>query len=120
MNSHAISYDILRELARDASSYLCVGVQEGECLMNVVRAKPTLEKIALCDTWGPHHGGTNRGDHEHIARKLLELGFGGRILWLDGPSQTLIKTLFETFDLSYVDGDHAEQPAYEEIGRAHV
>ena len=111
MKITANSYEILSHHARDAKSYLCVGVQEGECLMHVLRANPGIERIALCDTWGPHHGGTNRGNHDHIAAKLGQIGYSGVITWLDGPSQSLIPTVSERFDLTYVDGDHAEEPA---------
>ena len=109
------SYQILEALAKTAESYLCVGVQEGECLMHVLKGNPDIKRIALCDTWGPHHGGTNRGNHEHIAQKLKNTRTNAKITWLDGPSQDLIPTLKETFDLTYVDGDHAEEPAYTDL-----
>ena len=106
------SYEILAALAPGARSYLCVGVQEGECLGHVLRSNPKIERLALCDTWGPHHGGTNRGSHAHVEERLSRAGFGGSVIWLDGPSQSLVPTLDDTYDLSYVDGSHGEDDAF--------
>lgn len=110
------SYEILTALAPDARSYLCVGVQEGECLEHVVRANPAIERLALCDTWGPEHGGTGRGTHDHIAARLARLGYCGSVAYLDGRSEDLVPTLTESFDLSYVDGDHSEEAAFVDLG----
>ena len=112
--SHMHVYDILRTLAVEADSYLGIGVQEGKCVENIVMANPKI-RLALCDTWGPHHGGTNRGSHGHIDEMLRNRRFEGTCLFLDGKSQELIPQLNDTFDLIFVDGDHLEQPAYEDL-----
>lgn len=109
------SYEILAAHAPLASSYLCVGVQEGECLQHVIDANPALERLALCDTWGREHGGTGRGNHDHIAARLAKAKFRGTVRYLDGPSADLIPSLDESFDLSYVDGSHAEADAYQDL-----
>ena len=110
------SYEILAALAPRARSYLCVGVQEGECLGHVIAANPLIERLALCDTWGSQHGGTGRGNHDHIAERLMSARYGGAVHYLDGRSADLIPTLTETFDLSYVDGDHSEEAALVDMG----
>jgi len=104
--SDAISYDVLRALAPECSSYFCIGVQEGHCLANVLIGNPHIEHIALCDTWGPVHGGTNRGGHEHIDTMLANMGYKGRVTYYDCDSKAL--TLAgQMFDLAYIDGDHS-------------
>lgn len=114
--AHYHVYAILNELAIDAESYLGIGVQEGECVRNVVLANPTIA-LTLCDTWGRTHGGTGRGSHDHVAHMLLQMGHRGLTTYLDGKSQDLIPALHpsEEFDLIYVDGDHMEEPALEDL-----
>lgn len=109
------SYEVLAALAPRARSYLCVGVQEGECLGHVISANPAIRRLALCDTWGSHFGGTGRGSHDHIAARLAKAGWAGTVNYLDGDSRRLIPLLNETFDLSYVDGDHTEEAALEDM-----
>jgi hypothetical protein len=110
-------YEILSAQAKAAKSYFCIGVQEGGCLKHVLQANPSIEKIALCDTWGPYHGGSNRGSHDHIVVMLRQLEWEGEVVWLDGPSGELIPTLLgvHEFDLSYVDGAHDEASAYADL-----
>lgn len=108
-------YEILTALAPMCKSYLCVGVQEGICLSHVLRANPDINRLMLCDTWGPHHGGTNRGSHEHIQSLLDGLGFAGIVEFLDGSSQELLPGVSRCFDLTYVDGDHSEEAAYADL-----
>jgi hypothetical protein len=110
------SYDVLFALAREARSYLCVGVQDGECLRRVLNGgRPS--RLVLCDTWGREHGGTGRGSHAHIEALLAEHKFAGVVEWLDGRSQDLIPRLPAEpgFDLCYVDGSHAEADAFEDF-----
>lgn len=111
------SYGVLAALAPAAHSYLCVGVSEGECLRHVVQANPAIERLTLCDTWGPHHGGTGRGSHAHIETMLGRLGYGGAVRYLDGPSQQLVPALpaDDGYDLTYVDGSHMEEDAYHDL-----
>jgi hypothetical protein len=107
-------YQLLSVLAKDARSYFCIGVQEGNCLLHVIRANPDLEYLALCDTWGPHHGGTGRGNHNHIARMLDAEKFVAPVEWLDGSSSDLVPRLVARgaqFDLTFVDGDHSFEGA---------
>lgn len=111
-------YEILRMLAPVATSYLGVGVQEGECVRNVVQANPDIKSLTLCDTWGPHHGGSNRGNGNHVVEMLEREGYKGRVLMLDGPSQELIPGMTYNVDLSYVDGDHSEECAYQDLVNA--
>lgn len=109
------SYDVLAALAPAASSYLGIGVQEGVCVEHVVRTQPTVN-LTLCDTWGLTHGGTGRGSHAHIDRKLIALGHLGSVVYLDGASAELIPTLRgRSFDLAYVDGDHSEAAAMTDL-----
>jgi hypothetical protein len=99
-------WDLLSTL--EARSYLEIGVQEGNSLASVVQANlQGLRRIALCDTWGLHHGGTGRNGHEHIDTMLKEMGYDGDVLYLDGPSAEQIPLLHgQRFDLVHVDGDH--------------
>jgi len=102
----AISYDVLRALAPECSSYFCIGVQEGHCLANVLIGNPKIESLTLCDTWGPVHGGTDRGDHAHIDSMLTNMGYRGEVTYFDCDSKRLPLGL-PTFDLAYIDGDHS-------------
>jgi hypothetical protein len=104
----AISYDVLRALAPEARSYFCIGVQEGHCLANVLIGNPNIESITLCDTWGPVHGGTNRGSHAHIDTMLANMGYKGHVTYHDCDSKSLVLPLGQQwFDLAYIDGDHS-------------
>jgi len=109
------NYAILAALAPLAQTYLGVGVQEGGCVEQVVQAHPTIN-LTLCDTWGPHHGGTNRGSHAHIDALLQRVGHRGSVTYLDGLSQDLIPALPLTrFDLTYVDGGHDTPTALSDL-----
>lgn len=112
-----LSYDVLAAEALRARTYLCVGVQEGNCLEHVLNANGSIKRLALCDTWGPHDGGTNRGSHDHIQALLERLGWSGEVVWLDGDSTKMIPTLPNSrdWDLSYVDGGHSEECAYADM-----
>lgn len=92
--------------------YLEIGVQEGASLQAVVEASPQLEELVLCDTWGTEHGGTGRGSNAHIEKLLHELGYKGRVVYLEGVSQQLIPQFLlsnpKMFDLVFVDGHHGE------------
>lgn len=105
------SYEILSLLAKTSDTYLCVGVQEGQCLLHVLRSNPTIHKLCLCDTWGTDHGGTGRGSHQHIADMLQSLGWIGDVKYLDGDSTKLIPDLplDDLYDLSYLDGNHDQE-----------
>jgi hypothetical protein len=110
------SYELLAFHAGAARTYLGIGVQEGHCVRHVVEANPDIA-VTLCDTWGPHHGGTNRGSHAHVDVLLDAAGHRGVRQYLDGPSQTRLPQLGPEarFDLSYVDGAHEEAAAYADL-----
>jgi hypothetical protein len=114
MKSFLHVYDVLRTLAPRAQSYLGVGVQEGGCVSSVVRSNPDISLI-LCDTWGPHHGGTDRRNHNHIVELLARERHRGAVKFLDGDSHILVPRLCEKVDLSYVDGDHSEEGALQDF-----
>ncbi len=123
---HAHVYDILAYYADDVRehfeggqrpfNYLGIGVQEGGCVERVALANPYIN-LTLCDTWMHEHGGTGRGNHDHVEYKLIEAGHLGERVYLDGPSQRLIPELPDrpTFDLSYVDGDHSYEGAFTDL-----
>ncbi len=117
MDTFAHVYDILAELARPMDSYLGIGVQEGNCVAGVVRANPNVN-LVLCDTWGPHSGGTNRGNHNHIVEMLKAVGHRGMCEFLDGDSKTLVPLLQTPVDLSFVDGSHGEEDAFTDLVNA--
>lgn len=111
-------YVILANLAKEAKTYLGVGVQEGECVRSVLLSNPDIYRIVLCDTWGATHGGTNRGNPNHIEKMLEEIGWKGHPIYLSGPSEVLIpesRGLIRTVDLSFVDGDHSEAGALTDL-----
>jgi hypothetical protein len=112
---------LLARLAEDhhPSRYLEIGVREGGSLMSVLsQHHPDL--IALCDTWGGHHGGTARGSHAHIEDQLKAANYTGYIIWMDGKSQELVPALptDQRFDLINVDGDHDYAPALADLRNA--
>jgi hypothetical protein len=97
---------VLAELAKDAGSYLEVGVQDGDSVAAVVRANPGIA-LTMCDTWGPHHGGTDRKTHTFVEKRLNALNHEGSRTYLDGDSTVMIPQLTEWYDLVHVDGDHS-------------
>lgn len=104
-------YYILRSLARNATTYLEVGVRDGGSLQAVVAAAPRLHLLLLCDTWDAESGGTNRGSHAHIDELLDGLGYVGSRVYLDGRSQVTLPAFRDAnptmqFDLANVDGSH--------------
>lgn len=118
LNADLHVYDILDRLAAQADTYLGIGVQEGECLrQGLLRDDSNREiDLTLCDTWGRQHGGTGRGSPAHIHVLLTELRHTGGVRILSGESQRLIPQLEPTpFDLIYVDGDHQEAPALDDL-----
>jgi len=100
-------HQVLAKLAKHSETYLEIGVQDGDSIAAVVEANPALH-LTMCDDWGLNHGGTNRGNHDHIDRLLNDMGhFGVNRVFLDGKSQDLIPGLVEQFDLVHVDADHS-------------
>ena len=97
---------VLAELGRRAFSYLEIGVQDGDSVAAVVVENPAIA-LTLCDTWGPHHGGTDRKTHRHVEERLDQLGHTGTRLYLDGNSVELIPTVKQWFDVVHIDGDHS-------------
>jgi hypothetical protein len=97
-------HHVLATLGRGASSYLEIGVQDGDSV-EAVASENLAIALTMCDTWGPHHGGTNRG--AHIEERLNRLGHKGPRVYLDGSSHELIPTLSEAHDLVHIDGDHS-------------
>jgi predicted O-methyltransferase YrrM len=94
--------------------YLEIGTRDGGSLDAVLQhCNPQL--IACCDTWGRVHGGTGRGNHNHIQEMLEDIGYDGEVIWLDGSSFDLIPQVKQTFDLILVDGDHSEYGATTDI-----
>lgn len=94
----------------DIKRYMEIGVQDGNSTVEVVRKYPELELMVLCDNWGEGHGGTGRGSHDYVEKRLRNEGFGG-VLFLDGDSRMRIPTYFAInkdayFDLVLVDDDH--------------
>ena len=95
--------------------YLEVGCREGDSLRQIVANSPVLQRIVVCDMWGPMYGGTGRGGHSHIDTMLTGLGYTGQRLFLDGDSKELVPTLREQFDLVLVDGDHSPAGALADL-----
>jgi predicted O-methyltransferase YrrM len=85
--------------------------------MRVVQNSRALEEIVICDPWGTEHGGSGRGNHEHIAALLTDLGYRGRVDWLDGDSHKVLKPgiMGREFDLILIDGDHSQAGATQDL-----
>jgi hypothetical protein len=111
---HTPHHEVFAQLT-GVTSYLEIGVQEGQSLAAVVRANPGLQRVTLCDDWGSSHGGTGRGDNGHIEILLRHLGFVGKVTYLTGRSQELVPSLNDAFDLVHVDGDHSTEGARSDL-----
>jgi hypothetical protein len=114
-------YDVMRGVVRDfqIASYLEVGVQEGGSLRSVLDVQPrNIQRLALCDTWGDVHGGTNRGSHDHISQMLTHAQFHGFVKWFDCPSSVMWPELTQHYDLILIDADHSEACTYEDLTEA--
>ena len=108
-------HQILAALGQHASSYLEIGVQEGDSVVAVAARNKNVD-LTLCDTWGSEHGGTGRGDHQHVDVRLTNVGHHGSRLYLDGRSSEMLPSLAgQTFDLVNVDGDHSYEGALSDL-----
>ena len=116
MNDKSL-HDYLRDeaVSPGVRRYLEVGCREGDSLRQIVANSPVLERIVVCDMWGPMYGGTGRGGHDHIDWMLNGLLYAGSRLFLDGDSKELVPTLHEQFDLVLVDGDHSPAGALADL-----
>lgn len=116
MNDKSL-HDYLRDVALSPGvrRYLEVGCREGDSLRQIVANSPVLQRIVVCDMWGPMYGGTGRGGHSHIEWMLNGLLYTGQRLFLDGDSKELVPTLREQFDLVLVDGDHSPAGALADL-----
>lgn len=122
LDREASQHEILARLSRllPAQSYLEVGVRDGCSLWVVLEANSRIKRLALADDWGTSHGGTGRGSHEHVAALLRDIGWPGRVTWLDGRSQETLPELgmrvpTPKFDLVHVDGDHSYRGALADL-----
>lgn len=99
-------YEIIRRFAAVSSSYLEIGVREGESLRAALESH-SIERLLLCDTWGKTAGGTNRGSHDHISALLDALGYKRQVEFLDQKSQLVQwKAMSSWWDLVNIDGGH--------------
>jgi predicted O-methyltransferase YrrM len=93
--------------------YMEIGVQDGNSTLYVAEHYPNIEQMVLCDTWGDAHGGTNRGSHDYVQKRLVDAGIWmGRISFLDGDANILLPEYYqqyqrERFDLIVIDDDHS-------------
>jgi len=107
--SHMVNHEPLRSLDT-IKTYMEIGVADGVTLGCRLKENPLLEKLVLCDNWGPIHGGTDRGNHDHIVALLADHSFPlDRVTFLDGDSTVEIPRYFnqypdEVFDFIFVDG----------------
>jgi hypothetical protein len=118
MNHPYALRDCLSKVCGEAKDYLEVGVQEGNSLRVVLAEAAALESVTLVDTWGGQYGGTARGGHEHIERLVAEVGFAGRVTFLDGDSHVILPAMIVgkvSFDLVTIDGDHSEAGGAEDL-----
>jgi len=119
LDSDMSQHEVLARLTRTlyVSSYLEVGVRDGATLWAVIEAGyESLQLVGVSDTWGDEHGGSDRGNHDHIDRLLsatLYYHRGGEVVWLDGDSAETLPAFHRDhpdilFDLVHIDGDHSE------------
>jgi hypothetical protein len=110
-------HDYLRGVAIQPGvrRYLEVGCRDGDSLRQIVANSAVLERIVVCDMWGPLYGGTGRGNHDHIDAMLNAFAFTGHRLFLDGDSKELVPTIHDEFDLVLVDGDHSPAGALADL-----
>ena len=116
MNDQSL-HDYLREvaLAPGVRSYLEVGCREGDSLRQIVANSVIIDRVVVCDVWGPMYGGTGRGNSDHIQWMLNGLLYTGSRLFLDGDSKETVPTLREQFDVVLVDGDHSPAGALADL-----
>lgn len=103
------------------SSYLEIGVRNGKSLCIVAAACPDVEIVGF-DLFQASYAGFPTYGRDHIRREAARLGHAhpDKITLIAGDShQTVSQYLRErpsaTFDLIYVDGDHSEHGARQDL-----
>lgn len=110
-------------------SYMEIGVQDGDSTLGMLARFHLVNKLVLCDNWGPGHGGTNRGNHNYVENRIRNSGYTGELVFLDGDSREHVPRYFsenpsEYFDLIVIDDDHSVPTLWQHLrtvlGRADV
>lgn len=110
------TYDkIMPELAKKNSTYLEIGVKDGESLRKCI-SLVAPSRLILCDTYSVAYGGTGRNSHEHIEKLLIEINYFGEVIYLDGKSQEQVPLFNDKqpepyIDIALIDGDHSAEGA---------
>jgi len=124
MNDYISIKPSIEELSRlnirpYVTRYAEVGVQEGNSLAYMLKTFPSIEYLLLCDTWGGVHGGTNRGDNNHIIKLLSDCNYTGRVDFVNGDSTAELPKYFERshpkFDIAFIDAAHQATPFWNDL-----
>jgi predicted O-methyltransferase YrrM len=110
--THGFLYRLSKEIPPPVR-YLEVGVREGDS-MNAILQNPNVTAVGV-DSWGAEAGGTARGSADHV-KKYLGPEKSSRVTLHSGDSHVLLKRFkLPEFNLIYVDGDHSEAGAIEDM-----
>lgn len=100
--------ELITELVKlyGPKSYLEVGVLQGKSVEAAV-SYPSINRMVLCDI--------NEEVIGHVEKVLEEQQYLGSVEFYIEKSQGVLPRLSDNFDFVHIDGDHNEDPEYEDL-----
>jgi len=103
----------------DINSYLEIGVRKGRSLLVVANNRPNCNIVGF-DLWIEDYAGMDNPGEEYVIERLSEIGFSGKVEFINGDSKRTVPRYFKEnsdayFDLITVDGDHRIKGAKTDI-----